>query len=55
MSLARIGERQDRPHTGSQLSSIDQASYLGQVLTGDLDQKERGRDRRWEPGNVASR
>src|SRR5690349_15521512 len=44
MSLARIREREDCTHTCSQLSSIDKASYLRQMLACDVDQKERGFD-----------
>ena len=44
MSLERIREREDCTHTCSQLSTIDEASYLRQMLACDVDQKERGFD-----------
>jgi hypothetical protein len=44
MSLACIREREDCTNTGSQLSTIDEASYVRQMLACDVDQKERGFD-----------
>ena len=44
MSFARIREGQDGPHACSQLSTIDEASDLCQILACDVDQKEGGFD-----------
>jgi hypothetical protein len=44
MSGARIRERENRTHTRSQLSTIDQDGDLRQVLAGDVHEKERGFD-----------
>jgi len=42
MSLARIRKGEHCTHTCSQLSTIDEASDLRQILARDVDQKERG-------------
>src|ERR1700753_4196940 len=40
MSLAHIREGEDCSHVCSQLSGIDQASNLRQIMAGDVDQEE---------------
>src|SRR4051794_31311616 len=44
MSLARLRERQDCAYARSQLSTIDEAGDLRQILARDVDQEERGFD-----------
>jgi hypothetical protein len=44
MSLARIRKGEHCTHTCSQLSTIDEASDLRQILARDVDQKEGGFD-----------
>src|SRR3712207_8596392 len=40
MRLARVGERQDDAHPGSQIAAVDHAGEFSQVLGCDLDQEE---------------